>query len=531
MMSRSLLASFLSAGLLTLSACSGDEDRGKLEIVEGFAGLIAGDEPRAVVIGRDILGGGGTAVDAAVAMAFTMSVTYPSRAGLGGGGACIVFSSNSFDRDLKPVAEAYSFAPGGGSGALIPMLPRAMGVLHARHGVMRWSSLVSPAERLARFGHPVSRAFAKDIRDAAGIVVADEELATSLSNRAGTLASEGDVVVQNALSGLLSAIRQQGAGYLYGGPYARRLTEAAAEVGIEITLQGLADALPTVGPPLRMGFGGDTIYLAPPPATGGVLVGQIYGALSEVEDYVDEAAAGQAHLMAETSMRAFAGQAVWMNSSGGVDRGLQPLLEEDALEDLLADYDEARHKAAASFAPVPREITSNPYAAGFVAADRWGSSVACSFTMNGLFGSGRMLPGSGLLLADEQTPGAVALAPVVIGNEATGDLRFAGVVSGGLASPSALATVMLLALEDEKPLAEAIGAPRAAHVGLPDITWVEPGLSAAAGSLEGRGHKVVEAPSVGSVSALVCLNGILNSEATCEVVSDPRGNGLALRVQ
>ncbi len=75
---------------LLLGACEQSEP-GIFAPVEGFAGVVTGDEPRAVLIGREVLGNGGTAVDAAVAMYFAMAVTLPSRVSLGGGGVCVLF--------------------------------------------------------------------------------------------------------------------------------------------------------------------------------------------------------------------------------------------------------------------------------------------------------------------------------------------------------------------------------------------------------------------------------------------------------
>ena len=119
---------------LGAAACGpGEDETLTLGTVEGFAGLVAADEPRAALIGRDVLANGGNAADAAVAMYFTLAVTLPSRAALTSGGVCL-----SFDHGDK-MAEMLEFLPRAGrSGGVPPRGVRAMAALHARHGLSPW---------------------------------------------------------------------------------------------------------------------------------------------------------------------------------------------------------------------------------------------------------------------------------------------------------------------------------------------------------------------------------------------------------
>src|SRR3546814_13033947 len=106
-----------------------------------------------------------------------------------------------------------------------------MAVMHARHGVQRWESLLIDAERLARLGHGVSRAFATDLDAAADFVSASPALRRLYSGSAGGLAREGDPIVQPQLSGLVSGLRRPGAGYPYHRTLPHPPVQAAQRAG------------------------------------------------------------------------------------------------------------------------------------------------------------------------------------------------------------------------------------------------------------------------------------------------------------
>lgn len=253
----------LTAALVLLGACSVAEERpGVVAVVEGFAGLVAADEPRAAVIGRDVLGRNGTAADAAVAMGFAMTASYPSRVGLGGGGVCVVYDGPNL------AGTSIAFLPETGpDGAVAPMLARGLALLHARFGSLRWELLVSPAENLARQGNPVSRALQRDIEAAAPRLAEDPRLAAAFLP-GGRPPEVGDRILLPELAGALSGLRGRGVAYAVGGPYAQRLVAAARAEGMALTPERLRDSLAQVEPAREVPLGNDVVMLPADAAIG-----------------------------------------------------------------------------------------------------------------------------------------------------------------------------------------------------------------------------------------------------------------------
>ena len=200
----------------TLFGGSNAPARGQVGYVTGFLGGAVADEPRAAIVARDVLSAGGNAADAAVALAFALSVTLPSRAGLGGGGACLAYSAR--DKSVSEgTPEGVMFTPvappGGGAGAdrpaAVPMLPRGLYLLHARYGRLPFESLVVPAEQLARFGTPATRALVRDLTLVAGPLLADPN-ARAVFAPNGTPLAEGQTLSQPDLASTLTQIRTRG---------------------------------------------------------------------------------------------------------------------------------------------------------------------------------------------------------------------------------------------------------------------------------------------------------------------------------
>ena len=282
------MRSLALVGVLLLSACGRSEtDRtsdaaesaanptGKIPGQRGLSGIFRGatfaavsaDESRAAEVGREVLLAGGNATDAAIAMYFALSVTLPSASGLGASGACVVHNSKN------QKAESFVFAPVAAPGPIngvsfsVPGSVRAMTLMHVRHGQLRWEQVVSPGERLARFGVPVSRALARDLQ-AGGAALSDREALRVFGRTGGGLLSEGDRWVQAELAGTLGTIRARGGVDFFQGLFARSLSEQVSQMGGSLPLEALRNAVPQAGPPAGEAYGRQRVYVAPPPMAG-----------------------------------------------------------------------------------------------------------------------------------------------------------------------------------------------------------------------------------------------------------------------
>lgn len=511
--------------MLALAACAESPPPiGTVGHVRGFAGLVAADEPRAAVTARDVLSAGGNAADAATALYYTLAVTLPSTASLGGGGSCIVHDA---ERKTTEILEfpALPSTEAGQLATAVPANPRGFYALHAKYGLMRFESLLAEPERQARLGTPVSRALANDLAHAAPLLSRDPSARSIFFRPDGAVLREGDILRQPELAAVIANLRRN-TGDFYLGMAARDLVKSVKSAGGTLTLDDLRDLRPAWRDTLKVRVGTEIAHFAPPPSVGSTVTAELIGMVWP--RWSDAAADERPHLLAEAQARAFADRARWMQRNGWSAEAPGTLVAPEKLARLISDYAPDRHRSVSGASAMPPDANAST---SFAVLDGTGSAVVCGIGTGGVFGLGVIAPGTGIVLAAAPGPGAPPSATtVMVVNPHTERVHFAAGSSGGATAPSALAATMLAALSEDKPLAEALAQPRIVHLGTPDTAFVETGSNQFDPSpLTRRGHQTVPVAMPSRVEALRCREGQLQTPE-CEAGTDPRGFGLATSV-
>jgi len=417
-----------------LAACGDTKQVGTIGYVQGFVGAVAGDEPMAVLAAQDVLSAGGSAADAAVTLYFSLAVTLPSTASLGGGGSCIVVDHQRKGYDVVDFPAPAAVQPGALPVA-VPANARGMFSLQAKYGRLRWESLLAAPERMAREGFLVSRALATDLAKAAPLLANDDEARQMFFRADGRVLNEGERATNHQLASLFASLRRS-PGDFYTGQLGRQLAAAAQAVGAGLTAEDLRDVRAQLSPGATFDLGSDLAVLP--------------------QSRADTAQWGAALVKRKSSERP---QAV----AERVARG----------------------------ASVP--------GTGFGIIDSSGGGVACAFTANGLFGTGRVAQGTGMLLAAAPVPGVMPAVPAMVLNPNVQEVRFVGAASGGGDPGAALMSALAAVEDDDKKAADAVAG---AAAGLPEA-------------------------AASRVDAVACLSGSPTA-VRCTAASDPKGYGYSI---
>ena len=522
-------------------------------------GAVAAPDQYGAKVAAEILKAGGNAVDAAVATAFTLAVTFPEAGNIGGGGFMTLYMDGKpyfIDyREVAPLAASknmYLDEKGevianisliGAKAAGVPGTVMGMWEAHQRFGSLPWSELLTPAVAYAQNGFTV----ADNQYQYHENTLARFGGKTNFADYFGKM-KPGELHRQPELAQTLERIADQGPKDFYSGKTAELLVAQMQRDGGLITRQDLQQYSAKWREPMRVDWQGNTLYTAPLPSSGGIALAQLIG-IKEARAAgfagVELNSARYIHLLAEIEKRVFADRADYLGDPDFSEVPVKQLTDPAYLKKRAAEVNPNAISATADVRPglEPHQTTH------FSIVDRHGNAVSNTYTLNFGFGSGVVVEGAGFLLNDEMddfsAKAGVANAFGVVGSDANaiapgkrmlssmspsivtrdGEVSLVLGTPGGSRIFTSIFQVLNNLYDYGLPLQKAVAAQRVHHQLLPKDTIyydsyapltgkVAEELEAMGYTLENQGWKM------GDIQAIQVQGKTLHT------ASDPRGRGV-----
>jgi gamma-glutamyltranspeptidase / glutathione hydrolase len=418
----------------------------KQAVAVGRGGAVVSDSTPATQAGLKILRRGGSAADAAVAVASTLGVTDPFVAGIGGGGYFVYYDARTHrvytidGRETAPAADDVNLFIDPQTGKPLPF-PTAVtsglsvgvpGTLMTwQRALARWGRFglgadLAPAERIARSGFDLTPTLVEQIRENAFRFDQFSSTAAQFLP-AGDLPAVGSVMRNPDLARTYAQIGRQGVGALYGGPIGADVVRTVHNLPLapgatlvplpgKMTLSDLSGYSAPLVTPTHVRYRGYDVYSMAPSSSGGSTVGESLNILGNF-NLADQSRVQVWHHFLEATRLAFADRNRYVGDPRFVDVPLNQLLSKEFGRQRACLINPAQ----ALTSPV---APGNPFAAGgcalqgptnagppqegtntnhFVVADRSGDIVSYTNTIEELGGSGIVVPGRGFLLNNELT--------------------------------------------------------------------------------------------------------------------------------
>ena len=528
-------------------------------------GAIASAHPLASAAGQQMLARGGNAFDAAIAVAAALAVVEPTSSGIGGGGFFLLHRSAD---GLDTMVDAREKAPGAASrdmyldrqgnplehasttgplAAAIPGEPAAFEYLARHYGKLPLTVSLAPAIRLAREGFPLYDKLRSAIEYKRAGLQRSPDTARVFLTASGDVPQVGALIKQPELAKTIEAIAQQGAAGFYTGRVARDLVDGVRAGGGIWTLEDLAAYRVVERKPLIGEYHGARIVSASPPSSGGVALLDALDILSGF-DLKSADSATRKHLVVEAMQRAYRDRAVYLGDPDFVTMPIPRLTSQDYAAGQRSSI--RPDKAMPSdFLPGIETATVGQDTTHFSVLDAQGNRVAATITINLFFGSGDMVPKTGVILNDEMddfsikpgTPNAFGLVGNAENAIAPNKRPLSSMTPSFIETPSGLmiigspggsyiiSMVILGTLNylDGMSAEQIVADPRYHHQYLPDVVEYEKGAftESEIAHLQAMGHKLEEGSRRWGNMEVITWDF---ASGKVEAASDPRGAGAGL---
>ena len=527
--------------------------------VVGKSGMVVSQNNLSSDIGIEILNKGGNAVDAAVAVGFSLAITLPRAGNLGGGGFMLVYLKekneifyidyrsksplnssieNIFDlngKTIKPKDFTNDMFNKTRYGYKAPAIPGTVAGLleaHEKFGKLPLEEVLAPAIRQARNGITVSYDLEKAIEDTHQLKKDPESLKIYFKD--GYAIKENSTFKRPDLEKTLQLIATNGKKGFYEGDIAIKMVEAMNANGGLFTLEDFKNYKVEISEPIVASYRGNLVFTAGPPSGGGITLLTALNVLSfyDLNKYNSDSAITY-HLTSEALRRGHNNRSHFVGDPDYFDVPVTQLLSKERTMELAKSID--IKKASKSTVVKPLElIKESRDTTHFSIIDKDGNAVSNTYTLGYSFGSGVTIPDTGILMnnqmnnfayryGDKNIRGRSAstgnrfepgkspmstMAPTMVFNE-EGDLMLITGSPGGSLIPAAILRVITGVVDFNLDIGQATMLPRV-HKDWPTTGILyERTLNSDVVRIINKtiGHKMTPEHTMGSTQSIHIING------------------------
>ena len=384
-------------------------------------GMVAAANPLATEAGLEILRAGGSAVDAAIAVQATLGLVEPQSSGLGGGAFMVLYdpktakvwaydgreeapsgaSATMFQDPSTGKPRRYFQRVGSGQSTGTPGAVVMLHKAHQDYGKLDWGTQFNNSIALAEDGFRVSPRLAGLISRFGGYI---------LKNDPGTrdyfFLENGDPLPEGYLrknpdyADTLRAIAENPRALLEG-EIAEDIVAKTREQPFPgtLNLSDMAKYEPRKAEALCTPYRAHLICGAQPPASGGIAVQSILGTLENFDMAALGNTAAGWHHFAEASFLAYADRDKFVADSAFVEVPVEQMLHKEYLKSRAAliqsdgVIENVRAGDPVAFARGQDATPDTPGTSHFTIVDKDGLTVSMTTTVEGAFGSQRMVRG------------------------------------------------------------------------------------------------------------------------------------------
>ena len=511
-------------------------------------------------IGIEILNKGGNAVDAAVAVGFSLAITLPRAGNLGGGGFMLVYLKekdeifyidyrsksplnstidNIFDlngKTIKPkdfTNDMFDKTRYGYKASAIPGTVAGLLEAHENFGKLPLEEVLAPAIRQARNGIKVSYDLEKAIEDTHQLKKDPESLKIYFKD--GAAIKEGSIFKRPDLDKTFQLIATEGKKGFYEGDIAKKMVEAMNANGGLFTIEDFKNYEVEISEPIVASYRGNLVFTAGPPSGGGITLLTALNVLSfyDLNKYNSDSAITY-HLTSEALRRGHNNRSHFVGDPDYFDVPVTQLLSKERTMELAKSID--IKKASKSTVVKPLElIKESRDTTHFSIIDKDGNAVSNTYTLGYSFGSGVTIPSTGILMnnqmnnfayryGDKNIRGRSAstgnrfepgkspmstMAPTMVFNE-EGDLMLVTGSPGGSLIPAAILRVITGVVDFNLDIGQATMLPRV-HKDWPTTGILyERTLNSDVVRIINKtiGHKMTPEHTMGSTQSIHIIDGI-----------------------